>query len=293
MSDKVIIEVRINEYAMREKNPHVPYSPAEIADDAFACAREGASLIHYHARDPVSGAPATETALYADTVRRIKRDSDLLTMPTLGAWWLPSVEARIAHVVEMAKDPLTRPEFAPIDMATSNVDIYDPRAREFKTEETVYINTTKTWRYFADTMNAAGVKPMQALWNVSSVRATEAFVDMGIFTEPLYCEVVLTADWLLSGHPGTVKGLQAMLDFMPARQNWQWAVMCAGGNLLPLVAAALERGGHISIGLGDYAYPELGQPTNAQLVARVAQIAREVGREVATPREAREILGLA
>lgn len=293
MSDKVIIEVRINEYAMREKNPHVPYSPAEIADDAFACAREGASLIHYHARDPVSGAPATETALYADTVRRIKRDSDLLTMPTLGAWWLPSVEARIAHVVEMAKDPLTRPEFAPIDMATSNVDIYDPKAREFKTEETVYINTTKTWRYFADTMNAAGVKPMQALWNVSSVRATEAFVDMGIFTEPLYCEVVLTADWLLSGHPGTVKGLQAMLDFMPARQNWQWAVMCAGGNLLPLVAAALERGGHISIGLGDYAYPELGQPTNAQLVARVAQIAREVGREVATPREARGILGLA
>jgi 3-keto-5-aminohexanoate cleavage enzyme len=104
---------------------------------------------------------------------------------------------------------------------------------------------------------------------------------------------VLTADWLLSGHPGTVKGLQAMLDFMPARQNWQWAVMCAGGNLLPLVAAALERGGHISIGLGDYAYPELGQPTNAQLVARVAQIAREVGREVATPREARGILGLA
>jgi uncharacterized protein (DUF849 family) len=58
------------------------------------------------------------------------------------------------------------------------------------------------------------------------------------------------------------------------------------------VAAALERGGHISIGLGDYAYPELGQPTNAQLVARVAQIAREVGREVATPREAREILGV-
>lgn len=293
MSDKVIIEVRINEYAMREKNPHVPYSPAEIADDAFACAREGASLIHYHARDPLSGAPATETALYADTVRRIKRDSDLLTMPTLGAWWLPSVEARIAHVVEMAKDPLTRPDFAPIDMATSNVDIYDPKAREFKTEETVYINTTRTWRYFAETMKGAGVKPMQALWNVSSVRATEAFVDMGIFAEPLYCEVVLTADWLLSGHPGTVKGMQAMLAFMPARQNWQWAVMCAGGNLLPLVAAALERGGHISIGLGDYAYPELGQPTNAQLVARVAQIAREVGREVATPREAREILGVA
>jgi len=291
-SDKVIIEVRINEYAMREHNRHVPYSPAEIASDAAACAREGASIIHYHARDPVSGAPSTDAALYADTVRRIKCEGDLLTMPTLGAWWLPSVEDRIAHVVEMAHDPQTRPEFAPIDMATSNVDVYDPNARRFKTEESVYINTTKTWCYLADTIKAVGVKPMQALWNVSSVRATEALVAMGVFQEPLYCEVVLTANWLLSGHPGTVKGLQAMLDFMPSSQNWQWAVMCAGGNLLPLVGAALERGGHISIGLGDYPYPELGQPTNAQLVARVAAFARDVGREVATPSEARQILGV-
>ena len=293
MSDKVIIEVRINEYAMREHNPHVPYAPAEIAAQAFECWREGASIIHYHARDPDSGAPATDVQLYADTVRRIKAGSDLITMPTLGAWWLPSVEARIAHVVEMARAPATRPEFAPIDMATSNVDTYDPKAKRFRTQDAVYINTTATWAYFAETMKAAGVKPMQALWNVSSVRATEAFVDMGIFAEPIYCELVLTENWLLSGHPGTIKGMQALLDFMPSDQDWQWSVLCAGGNLLPLVAAAIERGGHIAIGLGDYHYPELQHPTNAQLVARVAQIAREMGREVATPAEARVMLGVA
>ena len=131
MPNKVIIEVRINEYAMRDQNPNVPYSPEEISTQALECWREGASIIHYHARDPKTGAPATDAKLYADTVRRIKEKSDVITMPTLGAWWLPSVEARIAHIVEMAKDPMTKPDFGPIDMATSNVDTYDPQAKRF------------------------------------------------------------------------------------------------------------------------------------------------------------------
>jgi uncharacterized protein (DUF849 family) len=292
MADKIIIEVRINEYAMRDTNPNVPYSPEEIAQQALECWREGASIIHYHARDPQTGAPASDAKLYAETVRRIKEKSDLITMPTLGAWWLPSPEARIAHIVEMAKDPMTKPELGPIDMATGNVDTYDPKAKRFKTTETVYLNTTKTWHYFAETMKSVGVKPIQALWNVSSVRHTEAFAEMGIFAEPLYGEIVLTEDWLLSGHPGTVKGMQAFLDFLPTHQNWQWSVMCVGGNLFAVAAAAMERGGHISIGLGDYPYPELEFPTNARLVSRVAQLARDMGREIATPEEARKMLGV-
>ena len=292
MSNKVIIEVRINEYAMRDHNPNVPYSPEEIAGQALECWREGASIIHYHARDPKTGAPASDPKLYAETVRRIKEKSDLITMPTLGAWWMPSPEARIAHIVEMAKDPLTKPEFGPIDMATSNVDTYDPKIKRYTTTETVYLNTTKTWQYFAETMNSVGVKPMPALWAIPSIRATQACVEMGLFEEPLYCELILTENWLLSGHPGTVKGMEAFVDFLQDKPKWQWSVMCVGGNLLPVAAAAIERGGHISIGLGDYAYPELELPTNARLVARIAQIAREMGREIATPAEARQMLGL-
>jgi 3-keto-5-aminohexanoate cleavage enzyme len=293
VTDKIIIEVRINEYAMRDANPNVPYSPEEIAADALACGREGAAIIHYHARDAVSGAPATSHELYADTVRRIKAASDLITMPTLGAWTLPSVEARIAHVVAMAADVATRPDLAPIDMASSNVDVYDPKEKRFRTEETVYINTTRTWRYFADTLRGIGVKPYQALWNVSSIRHTAALVEMGVFSTPLYCGIVLSEHWLLAGHPGTVKGMQAMLDFLPTIQDWQWSVMCAGGNLFAVAAAAMERGGHIAIGLGDYPYVELERPTNAALVARIARLARDMGREVATPDEARAMLGLA
>ncbi len=292
MSPKVIIEVRINEYAMRQPNPNVPYSPEEIAQQSLECWREGASIIHYHARDPKTGAPATDPKLYAETVRRIKEKSDLITMPTLGAWWLPSVEARIAHIVEMAKDPMTKPDFGPIDMATSNVDTYDPTNKQFKTTETVYVNTTKTWQYFAETMKSVDVKPVTALWNIPSIRATQAFLEMGLFTEPLYSELVLTEDWLLAGHPGTIKGLEAFLEFMPKGIQWNWSVLCVGGNLFAVAAAAIERGGHISIGLGDYPYPEMEMPTNARLVSRIAQLARDMGREIATPEEARQMLGL-
>jgi uncharacterized protein (DUF849 family) len=290
MSNKVIIEVRINEYTMRDANPNVPYSPEEIATQALECWREGASIIHYHARDPKTGAPSADAKLYAETVRRIKEKSDLITMPTLGAWTLPSPQDRIAHILEMAKDPLTKPELGPIDMATSNVDVFDPEAKRFKTTETVYLNTTKTWQFFAESMKSVGVKPVQALWHIGSVRATQAFVEMGLFEEPLWCELVLTEGGVFAGHPGTIKGLEAFLDFIPPQGKWQWSVMSFGGNLFPMAAAAMERGGHISIGLGDYHYRELEFPTNARLVARIAQLARDMGREIATPQETRQML---
>jgi len=290
--DKLIIEVRINEYASRRDNPNVPFSPAEISEEAMRCWSEGAAIIHYHARDPQSGAPSTELRHYAETARLIKEQSDLLVMPTLGAWTLPSPEARVSHIVAMARDAATRPDFAPIDMGTSNVDTYDRTRHRFRTEDVVYHNPTKTLRYFAETIRAAGVRPYLALWNVSGIRVTEAFVDCGLLVPPLYAGIVLSEGGLLAGNPASVRGLQAMADFIPERPQIHWSVMCVGGNLFPLVGATLERGGHIAIGLGDYPYNEIGTPRNAELVERIAEMARQIGREVATPAEARRILGL-
>jgi uncharacterized protein (DUF849 family) len=290
--EKLIIEVRINEYASRKHNANVPFSPEEIADAALRCWRAGASIIHYHARDPETGAPSSKTELYADTARRIKAKTDLIVMPTLGAWTLPSPEARMRHIIEMARDPTSTPDFAPIDMGTSNVDMWDTRHHRFLTDETVYMNTTKTLRYFAETIRTAGVRAYQALWNVNGIRVSEAFVHAGIFEPPLYAGIVLSEGGLLAGNPGTVRGLEAMIDFIPAGLKYHWSVMCVGGNLFPLMGAALERGGHIALGLGDYPYSELGTPRNADLVERVAELSREMGRDVASPSEARKVLGL-
>jgi 3-keto-5-aminohexanoate cleavage enzyme len=290
--EKLIVEVRINEYASRKHNANVPFSPEEICEEAIQCWREGASIIHYHARDPKTGAPSAQAEVYADTARRIRDKTDLLVMPTLGAWTLPSPEARMSHIVEMAKDPAAKPDFAPIDMGTSNVDVWDPRRKTFLTDDTVYMNPTKTLRYFAETIREVAVRPYMALWNVSSIRTTEAFVHAGIFEQPLYTGIVLSEAGLFAGNPGTVRGLQAMADFIPGHLKCHWSVMCVGGNLFPLVGATLERGGHLAIGLGDYPYTEIGTPRNAELVERVVEMAHQIGREVATPSEARKLLGL-
>ena len=90
------------------------------------------------------------------------------------------------------------------------------------------------------------------------------------------------SDGWLSTHPGTLRGLQAMVEFLPERPV-VWSVGLFGGNLLKLVTPTAEMGGHISIGLGDYPYLELGSPTNAEVVAEVVRMCRAVGREPATP----------
>lgn len=290
---KLIIEARVNEYMMREQgNPHVPYLPEEIVADALACRRAGASIVHFHARRP-DGQPDHDARTYARTVGDIRRASDILVHPTLGDVTLEAgPEKRLAHILEMAKDPATRPHLAPADMGSLNLDIYNPQARRFETQERIYKNSTGTLVYLCENMKRAGVKPYLTCWNIGFTRCAAAFIDLGIVEEPAFISLILTDHSFLGGHPGTLAGLRAHMDFLPENRRVVWSVIDYGGSLLRLASAVIAAGGNISIGIGDYTYPELGQPTNAELVARVAAIARDVGREVATPEEAKVMLGI-
>ena len=157
---KLIIEARVNEYMMRAQgNPHVPYLPEEIVADALACTKAGASIVHFHARKP-DGSPDHDVKTYARTVSAIRGSSDILVHPTLGDVTLDAdPEKRLAHIIEMAKDPATGPHLAPADMGSLNLDIYNPQARRFETQERVYRNSTGTLAYFCEHMKRAGVKP--------------------------------------------------------------------------------------------------------------------------------------
>jgi 3-keto-5-aminohexanoate cleavage enzyme len=289
--DGVAIEVRVNEYTMRDRNPHVPWSPEEIAADAEACAAAGAAIVHFHARDPESGRAATDPALYEETITRARARTDVLLMPTLGANTLPDPADRVAHIVALGHDPATRPDLAPVDFGSFNLDPYDAGAHRFGAEDLVYLNTVRTVRYLVDTINGAGVKPMAALWSIGSARLLGAMLETGELAAPAYAQVTLSPT-LLSTHPGTVAGMRAMLDFLPPGFTGIWSVDNVGGNLLPLVGPAVEWGGNISIGLGDYAYPELGHPTNAELVATVVAMLRALGKRPATPAEVRAELAI-
>lgn len=290
---KLIIEARVNEYMMREQgNPNVPYTPREISADAVACREAGAAVLHFHARKP-DGAPEHGAAAYAEIVAGIRAACDILVHPTLGYVTLDApAEDRLRHILDMAKDPATGPHFAPMDTGSVNVDRYNAQARRFETTTLVYKNSTETLTYFAENIRGAGLKPYLVSWNVGFTRYATAFMEMGLVDEPAYLCFCLTDNTFLGGHPGTLKGLQAHLDFLPADKRIEWTVCNFGGNLFALAATIISMGGHISIGLGDYTYPELGRPTNAEIVARIAEIARELGREVATPQEAKTILGM-
>lgn len=292
MDKKLIITVRVNEYLPRDPNKHIPYTPDEIADTAAQCRDAGASIVHFHARNP-DGSPCHDPAVYAEIVGKIRDRTDILVDSTLGVHTVKEDENRLAHIKVMGEKSRTRPDFAAVDAGSTNLDTYDPATKQFKTSSKTYINSTETCLFLARGMTASGVKPHLSVWSVPFIRMTHALLDIGAIREPAYVQCVLCDGWHVGAHPGTTRGLQALLDFMPENRKIEWTVALKEGNLFKVASLALERGGHLAPGLGDYAYPELGYPTNAQLVRRFAELGRAVGREPATTDEARAMLGIA
>jgi uncharacterized protein (DUF849 family) len=288
---KLIIEVRINEYAMRDGNANVPWTADDIGRDAAAIREAGASILHFHARNG-DGSPAHRTEDYAAAIKAIRRNSDLLVHPTLGQITVSGQEQRIAHIVELAKDPALKPDIVAIDTGSANIDIYDSAKRSFRTSNKVYVNSHETLQMFCQRFAEIGVHAIASAWNGPFLRTAGALMEMGLMREPAYVLLVHCEGGLLGGHPATSDGLRSFLSHMPRGKQVEWTVCCKHGNLFPVAMQAIAEGGHVAIGIGDYDYPELGAPTNADLVREIVRMARLVGREVATPAEAREILSL-
>ena len=292
MGKKLIIMARINEYRMRDPNSHVPFTPDEIADTAAACEAEGASIIHFHARQP-DGAPSHDPAIYLEIIEKIRARSNVLIDSTLGQATVKGDHARAAHIAAMEADPAKRADMAAIDVGSTNIDVYDAAAHRFRTTDKTYVNTIGTCMFLAEAMGKAGVKPHLTCWAVPFLKGADALMDMGVFAEPAYVQFAFCEGGIIGGHSCTIEDTLAFVRALPPHRRIEWTVTCKEGNLLPAAAVALERGGHVSPGIGDYPYPELGYPTNAELVRFFATLGRAQGREPATPAEARAMLGLA
>ena len=292
MKKKMILEARINEYAMRDENPHVPWTADEIAETAARCREEGASIVHFHARNP-DGSPLHTVEAYADIIRKIRSRCDILVHPTLG--WFSNDEdpdGRISCVTTLARDDATRPDIAPIDTGTVNLDTYDSASRTFSHAGRVYVNRTDTLELYAREFGRAGIKPALVSWSVGFTRRASALIEMGLVAEPAYFLLNMTDGPYLTGHPGTPEGLEAHLRFLPGGRRIEWATNIVGGNLLNLAEMTARLGGHLAPGIGDYPYSELGCPSNEEIIRRAARTVRAAGREIASPDDARELLGL-
>ena len=175
---KLIIEIRVNEYAMRDGNGHVPWTAAEIGRDAAAIREAGAAVIHFHARED-DGRPAHSTAAYAAAIRAIRAGTDLILHPTLGQINLAGQAERIRHIVELARDPALKPELAAIDTGSANIDVFNAKTRTFRTGNKVYVNATETLILFCEQFRTIGVRPVISAWNAPFLRTAGALLDMG------------------------------------------------------------------------------------------------------------------
>jgi uncharacterized protein (DUF849 family) len=284
---KVMIEAAINGNAMRKLNPHIPYSPEEIAADAIATCKAGAALIHFHVRDPETGKWVQDVPYYSEVYRRARQGCGALLWPTFPFGEDPA--KRFSHFVELSKDPGTKPDLGAGDMGSVNLVAYDPVSKKVHNENFVYCNSYETIRYFLTKSRELGLRPTLQIFDPSFLRAALVFLDQGILTEPLLLKFYLGGPELPFGLPPTLKSLEAYLDMVKdVRVNWFAATL--GGDNLPLVPMIVSLGGHVRIGLEDYQYARDGQLNNPQITERAASVIRAMGHEVATPAEARKML---
>jgi 3-keto-5-aminohexanoate cleavage enzyme len=287
----LIIEVRANEAADRGDNPALPYGPKEVVEELLAAQDAGASILHWHARTDDGTERADDVALHREVIEGVRAaGSEAVVHPTLGFLSTQGdAQGRMAHILELNRDPGTRVDVLPVDFGAYGADVFAGGA--FRTGDTFVVNPVSYLRELLGVVEAHDLAVYPVVWSAGAVRTARALQVEGLLTRPTIWCLGFTGDEVPGGPPPTPANLRTFLDELPP--GAPWTVHCRNGDVLPLAATAITTGGHVSIGLGDFPYSRFGTPRNADLVAMVAELARILGREVATPGQAREILGLA
>ncbi|AKS31938.1 3-keto-5-aminohexanoate cleavage protein [Mycolicibacterium goodii] len=288
----LIIGINVNEGTARDPNPHVPYTPEEIAEVAARSAQAGASVMHFHARHR-DGSMDHTAAGYAAVVRAVRARCDLLLAPSMANVAGYDVEQRLSNIVPNQADPRTRVDLLPIDMGCANMDLFDPQTKEYRSTDRVFVNDVATQTTLLDRCRSLGLTPYLASFNISWTRAILAHAAAGRVPRPAAIVFVLGGDEFVAAHPTTPEGLRAQVRMLPADFPAQWLVSSYRGDVLTIADEIIGAGGHIVVGVGDYAHSERNHPTTPDLVAEVAAIGRRHHRNPATVAEARELLGVA
>jgi len=271
--DKLIITAAIcGSRITREMTPYVPITPEEIVQSAIECWNAGASIVHIHVRDPDTGLGTQDLEIFKQVVEPLREKTDLilcLTTSGIPGKNLPT-EERLA--------PLElKPELASFDAGSINLG------------GTVFINSPEFLEAAASKMRDLGVKPELEIFDSGMLSTCMRMGDAGKLEAPFHFQLVLGTPW---GAAATPKSLVYLHEYLP--EDSTWSVIGIGKGHLPMSMMALAMGGHIRVGMEDNIYYTKGvlAKTNAQFVERIVRIAKEYGREVATPDESRRILNL-
>ena len=281
MNDRVVVSAALTgALTRREHCPAIPYTPAEIGEEARRAAEAGASIVHIHARNS-DGSPTWSPATFAEIHAEVRARTDVVINFSTGAVGIPA-EERIAHIRQL------RPEMAALNMGSMNYAIYSERKKAFYHDH-VFANPFSDIRFFLETMNEAGVRPEMECFDSGHIGNTAPLIDMGVLRPPYQFSLVMG---VLGGIPGTTRNLVHQAGSLPPDSHWQ--VIGIGLNQWPLLAAAVGLGGNVRVGLEDNFYLESERMArgNGDLVEKAVAMCREQGREVASITQAREQLGL-
>ncbi len=285
---KIMIESAINGNADKASNPHIAYTPGDIANDAIATCKAGAALIHFHVREPETGNWVHDIPYYSEVFKTTRQVCKPLMWPTFPI--TGDAQSRLAHFMALASDPATKPDLGAGDMASVNLFSYDQQKKEVTGGGSfIYQNTYDDIRYFLEVSRDLGLRPTLQIFDASGIRTALIFLEQGLLSEPLLLKFYFGGEELPFGLPPTLKSLEAYLDMLRGvRCNWFSA--CLGGDIFPLVPTTISLGGHIRLGLEDFTYAKDGQPNNVQLVERAVTVIESMGHEVATPEDARAMI---
>jgi 3-keto-5-aminohexanoate cleavage enzyme len=289
--EKLIIGVHPNEGTLRDPNPDVPFTPDEIASVIKDCVDAGAAVTHFHARTP-DGLMTHEPGEYQACFDAIRAKTDALLAPSLANVPGYTIDQRVSNVVGDPASPPIRPEFLVIEMGCAAMDLWDPVLRAFGSDDRVFLNNTAVQEALLEKARELDMHPWLVSFNNSWSRAIQCQLDAGRIEKSFVVQFVLGGPEFPAAHTADLTGLEAHLAAMPAGHHFQWFVSAYRGDLLNVAAEVITRGGHLSIGVGDHHYAGRGTPTNAELVAAVVDLAASLGRPVASPDEARAILGV-
>jgi len=254
----------------RHDTPYLPVSPEELAQEAKRAWNEGAAVIHLHVRDP-EGRPSQKARDYQENMEAIRASGcqAILQVSTGGALGMKPDE-RV--------EPLTlRPEYATLNTGSINFG------------RDIFINSSYMMEELARAMMTYGVKPEFEIYEEGHIHNALTLYRSGLVREPLNFDFVLGVPGAMAPTP---RNLLHLVETLPPGANW--GVAGIGRNELILGGMAVFIGGNVRVGLEDNIYYSKGvlAKSTGELVARIARIAREAGREVATEKEARKILGI-
>jgi uncharacterized protein (DUF849 family) len=301
LSDKVIITCAVTgSIHTPTMSPHLPVTPAEITAQAVEAAKAGAAILHLHARDPETGRPTADPDVFMQFLPHIREQCDAVVNITTGGSSLMTLDERLRAPV------LAQPEMASLNMGSMNFGLFPMKRRYSEwqhewepqlldaTREVVFRNTfADIEQIFHRLGEGFGTRFEFECYDVGHIQTLAFYLREGLVSKPVFVQFVLGVLGGIDASPENLLHMKATADRLLG-DNYRFSVLCAGRLQIPLATIGAILGGNVRVGLEDSLLIGRGQlaTSNAEQVTKIRRILEELGYEIATPDDARAMLGL-